>query len=174
MEEYHEQNYFKLTTKHGNYGVYISSLANNICRQYKNQAVQRKGLSLCLGLAGISGREAMEVEADIQPIQRIIKEIAVRVQSKNIAEPIQRQPIETVFNQQRHDTYEQQESQSGKAINRSIDMIKATKMNIKLIEPEFTYKAGSDQMGSPSRHGSSKSRTADQTVECKEVLKDLL
>ncbi|CAG2217877.1 unnamed protein product [Mytilus edulis] len=71
-----------------------------------------------------------------------------------------------------NDTYEQQESQS--AINQSIDMFKATKMNIKLIEPEFTYKAESDQMGSPSRHGSSKSRTADQTVEFKEVIKDLL
>ncbi|CAG2186659.1 unnamed protein product [Mytilus edulis] len=76
-------------------------------------------------------------------------------------------------------TYEQQDSPFGKAINQSIDMFKATKVDIKLIEPEFTYKAGVDVMlrRSPSywsRLGSSKNRTAEQTVESKQVVKDLL
>jgi hypothetical protein len=41
----------------------------------------------------------------------------------------------------REDIYEQQESPFGKAINQPVDMIKATKVDIKLIEPEVTYKA---------------------------------
>ncbi|CAG2202636.1 unnamed protein product [Mytilus edulis] len=113
----------------------------------KLEAVQRKGLSICLGLPGTSGREAMEVEANIQPIDLRIEEIS--------------------------------DSPFGKAINQSIDMFKATKVDIKLIEPEFTYKAGVDVMlrRSPSywsRLGSSKNRTAEQTVESKQVVKDLL
>lgn len=116
----------------------------------------------------------MEVEANIQPIQLIIKEIAVRELEELNLRTQQNQFKDNQLKQYltNNDTYEQQESQS--AINQSIDIFKATKMNIKLIEPEFTYKAESDQMGSPSRHGSSKSRTADQTVEFKEVIKDLL
>jgi hypothetical protein len=43
------------------------------------------------------------------------------------------------------DIYEQ-ESPFGKAINQSVDMFKATKVDIKLIEPEITYKAGVDVM----------------------------
>ncbi|CAG2224358.1 unnamed protein product [Mytilus edulis] len=146
----------------------------------KLEAVQRKGLSICLGLPGTSGREAMEVEANIQPIDLRIEEISVRelakIQSKNIAEPIKQQLEQYLTN---NATYEQQDSPFGKAINQSIDMFKATKVDIKLIEPEFTYKAGVDVMlrRSPSywsRLGSSKNRTAEQTVESKQVVKDLL
>jgi hypothetical protein len=58
-------------------------------------------------------------------------------------------------------------------------MFKATKVDIKLIEPEVTYKAGVDvmMMRAPSywsRLGSSKNRTAEQTEESKEVVKDLI
>jgi hypothetical protein len=58
-------------------------------------------------------------------------------------------------------------------------MFKATKVDIKLIEPEVTYKAGVDvmMMRVPnywSRLGSSKNRTAEQTEESKEVVKDLI
>ncbi|CAG2254880.1 RNASEH1 [Mytilus edulis] len=122
----------------------------------------------------------MEVEANIQPIDLRIEEISVRelakIQSKNIAEPIKQQLEQYLTN---NATYEQQDSPFGKAINQSIDMFKATKVDIKLIEPEFTYKAGVDVMlrRSPSywsRLGSSKNRTAEQTVESKQVVKDLL
>jgi hypothetical protein len=41
----------------------------------------------------------------------------------------------------REDIYEQQESPFGKAINQTVDIIKATKVDIKPIEPEVTYKA---------------------------------
>ncbi|VDI13861.1 Hypothetical predicted protein [Mytilus galloprovincialis] len=96
--------------------------------------------------------------------------------SMNIAEPIKQQLEQYLTN---NATYEQQDSPFGKAINQSIDMFKATKVDIKLIEPEFTYKAGVDVMlrRSPSywsRLGSSKNRTAEQTVESKQVVKDLL
>ena len=36
----------------------------------------------------------------------------------------------------------EQESPFGKAMNQTVDMFKATKVDIKLIEPEVTYKAG--------------------------------
>jgi hypothetical protein len=60
-----------------------------------------------------------------------------------------------------------------------VDMFKATKVDIKLIEPEVTYKAGVGVMmrRAPSywsRLGSSKNRTAEQTEESKEVVKDLI
>ena len=58
-------------------------------------------------------------------------------------------------------------------------MFKATKVDIKLIEPEVTYKAGVDAMMMRassywSRLGSLKNRTAEQTEESKEVVKDLI
>jgi ribonuclease HI len=60
-------------------------------------------------------------------------------------------------------------------------MFKATKVDIKLIEPEVTYKAGVDvmMMRAPrywSRLGSLKNRTAEQTeeIEIKEVVKYLI
>jgi hypothetical protein len=60
------------------------------------------------------------------------------VESKNIAEPVKQQLEEYLS---RDDIYEQ-ESPFGKAINQSVDKFKATKVDIKLIEPEVTYKAG--------------------------------
>ena len=91
----------------------------------------------------------MEVEGNILPVDLRIEEIAVReivkIQSKNIAEPVKQQ-LEEYFS--RDDIYEQQESPFGKAINQTVDMFKATKVDIKLIliEPEVTYKAGVDVM----------------------------
>ena len=121
----------------------------------------------------------MEVEGNILPVDLRIEEIAVReiakIQSKNIAEPVKQQLEEYLS---RDDIYEQ-ESPFGKAINQSVDKFKATKVDIKLIEPEVTYKAGVDvmMMRAPSywsRLGSSKNRTAEQTEENKEVVKDLI
>jgi hypothetical protein len=79
----------------------------------------------------------------------------------------------------RDDIYEQQESPFGKAMNQTVDIFKATKVDIKLIEPEVTYKPGVDvmMMRAPSywsRLGSSKNRTAEQNEESKKVVKDLI
>jgi hypothetical protein len=65
----------------------------------------------------------------------------VKIQSKNIAEPVKQQLEEYLS---RDDIYEQQESPFRKAINQTVDMFKATKVDIKLIEPEVTYKAQND------------------------------
>ena len=114
----------------------------------KLEAIQRKGLSICLGLPATSGREAMEVEGNILPVDLRIEEIAVReiakIQSKNIAEPVKQQLEEEYLSSD--EIYEQQESPFGKAMNQTVDMFKATKVDIKLIEPEVTYKAGVDVM----------------------------
>jgi hypothetical protein len=54
----------------------------------KLEASQRKGLSICLGLPATSGREAMDVEVNILPVDLRIEEIAVReiakIQSKTL------------------------------------------------------------------------------------------
>ena len=111
----------------------------------KLDAIQRKGLSICLGLPATSGRETMEVEDNILPVDLRIEEIAVKeiakIQSKNIAEPVKQ--LEEYLS--RDDIYEQ-ESPLGKAINQTVDMFTATKVDIKLIEPEVAYKAGVDVM----------------------------
>ena len=95
----------------------------------KLEAIQRKGLSVCLGLPSTSGREAMEVEANILPIDLRLEEISVReiakIQSKNILEPIKQQ-LERYQNSE--EAYERRESPFGKAINQAIDMTKATKV----------------------------------------------
>jgi hypothetical protein len=41
----------------------------------KLDAIQRKGLSICLGLPATSGRETMEVEGNILPVDLRIEEI---------------------------------------------------------------------------------------------------
>ena len=91
-------------------------------------------------LPATSGREAMEIEGNILPVHLRIKEIAVReiakIQSKHIAEPVKQQLEEYLSSD---DIYEQ-ESPFGKAMNQAVDMFKATKVDIKLIEPEVTYK----------------------------------
>jgi hypothetical protein len=54
----------------------------------KLDAIQGKGLSICLGLPATSGREAMEVEGNILPVDLRIEEIEVReiakIQSKTL------------------------------------------------------------------------------------------
>jgi hypothetical protein len=116
---------------------------------------------------------------NILPVDLRIEKIAVReitkIQSKNIAEPVKQQLEEYLI---MDDIYEQ-ESPFGKAINQSVDMFKATKVDIKLVEPEVTYKAGVDvmMMRAPSywsRLGGSKNRIAEQTEESKEVVTDLI
>ena len=73
----------------------------------------------------------------------------------------------------REDIYEQQESPPfGKAMNQTIDMFKATQVDIKLIEPEVTYKAGVDvmMMRAPSywsRLGSSKTEQLNRLRKAK-------
>jgi hypothetical protein len=48
----------------------------------KLEAIQRKGLSICLGLSATPRREAMEVEGNILPVDLRIEEIAVRMFAK--------------------------------------------------------------------------------------------
>jgi hypothetical protein len=54
----------------------------------KLDTIQGKGLSICLGLPATSGREAMEVEGNILPVDLRIEEIEVReiakIQSKTL------------------------------------------------------------------------------------------
>ena len=115
----------------------------------------------------------MEVEGNILPVDLRIEEIAVReiakIQSKNIAEPVKQQLEEYLS---RDHIYEEKESPFGKAINQTVDMFKATKVDIKLIEPEVTYKAGVDvmMMRAPSywsRLGSSKTEQLNRLRKAK-------
>ena len=144
------------------------------------EAVQRKGLALCLGLPATAGREALEVEANIIPIDLRIKEIALReiakIQSKSIEEPVKQQ-LEK-YNAAEN-MYERLTSPFGKAINQAVDMYKSTNVDIKLMEPEYTYHAGCQLLMKKtpqywSRLGSSKSRTEEQVALSKEIVSQIV
>lgn len=145
----------------------------------KLDRVQRKALTLCLDMPTTSGREALEVEAAVMPIDLRIEEIAVReiakIQSKSVREPI-RQQLAKYEEQDHQDTYI---TPMGKALNQAAEMEKEIGINIKLIEPEFTYRLGetSMTMTRPSywnRLGSSKSRSEEQKQMCKVVVDELM
>ena len=53
----------------------------------KLEAIQRKGLSICLGLPSTAGREAMEVACNISPLDLRFSEISVRDMAKIMAKP---------------------------------------------------------------------------------------
>ena len=71
----------------------MSCLADNQQRTPEGlEAVQRKGLALCLVLPSTTGREALEVEANILALDLRLEEIAIleiaKIQSKSMHEPI--------------------------------------------------------------------------------------
>ena len=141
--------------------------------------IQRKGLSMCLNLPSTSGREALEVESGVLPVDLRFQEISVRevakIQSKALHEPI-KQLLERIEDEEVYDRFE---SPLGKAINQAVDMKKETGIDIQLVEPEYQFIAGSDTLvqDRPSywnRLGSSKSRTEEQKALGKEVIQEIL
>ena len=126
-----------------------------------------------------SGREALEVEAGVIPIDLRIEEIAIRdlakVQAKSITEPVKQQLVKY----QEREQYDSQMTPFGKALIQSSDMEKTTSINIQLIEPEFTFRTGEMAMTMTrptywNRLGSSKSRTPEQELLCQEVINELM
>ncbi|CAG2242413.1 unnamed protein product [Mytilus edulis] len=108
----------------------------------KLDRLQRKALTLCLDMPSTSGREALEIEAGVLPIDLRIEEISIReiakIQSKSIKEPIKQQLI----NYQEEIGHDIHITPMGKALCQSVEMEKETGININLIEPEFTYRLG--------------------------------
>ena len=58
----------------------------------KLEEIQRKGLALCLGAIGTSGREALEAELNVKPLEVRRTELSLRetarILSKDVEEPI--------------------------------------------------------------------------------------
>ena len=100
---------------------------NNNSRQYKKaRSSTKKACHYALDY------QEHQVEVNTQPIDVRIEEISVRelakIQSKNIVEPIKQQLEQYLSN---NNTYKQQESPFGKAVNQSVDRFKAKKVDIK-------------------------------------------
>ena len=116
------------------------------------------------------------MEANILPLDLRLEEIAIqeiaKIQSKSMHEPIKQQ-LDRFMGED--EEYERLTSPFGKAVNQAIDMYKTTNVDIKLIEPEYTYQPGCSLMSKSvlqywSRLGSSKSRTQDQVELSKEIV----
>ena len=130
-------------------------------------------------MPSMAGREALEIETGVIPIdlrieERAIAEIA-KIQSKAIREPVKQQLLRFQGKEQ----HDQIVTPMGKALIQAMEMEKETRITIKVIEPEYTYRPGSSCMTleRPSywnRLGSSKSRTAEQQQMCLEVADELV
>ncbi|CAG2257967.1 unnamed protein product [Mytilus edulis] len=145
----------------------------------KLDRVQRKALILCMDMPTTSGREALEVESGVMPIDLRLEQIAIKeiakIKSKSAQEPIKQQLVRY----EEHDAYDKYPTPMGKALSQAAEMEKQTKININLIEPEFTYRLGETQMTQSkplywSRLGNSKSRTNEQQELCQETINQLM
>ncbi|XP_063442763.1 uncharacterized protein LOC134723057 [Mytilus trossulus] len=108
----------------------------------KLDRVQRKALILCMDMPTTSGREALEVESGVMPIDLRLEQIAIKdiakIKSKSAQEPIKQQLVRY----EEHDAYDKYPTPMCKALSQAAEMEKQTKINIDLIEPEFTYRLG--------------------------------
>ena len=141
--------------------------------------VQRKALSLCLGLPSTSSLEAMEVAAGILPLEFRFAETAVRdiakIQSKSMDKPIK----QTLSNCLQSPAGGRCITPMTLALSQASEMKTLTGVDIEIIEQEMDYEAGSLALTKRlpsywSRLGSSKSRTQEQSELGKEMVMDMM
>jgi len=158
------------------YGAFVWQGARNKTRL---DAIQRKGLALCLNLPQTSGRETMEVAAGLLPIDLRLEEIAVRelakIQAKKVTHPLKKK-LEDLL---QDETTPIHVSPLALAVSQAKDVETTTKVSTKLIEPELDYEVGSLYRSRTrpeywNRLGSSKSRTKEQEELGKETILDLM
>ena len=153
--------------------------------KYTNRlaAVQRKALSLCLGLPSTAGTDVAEVAAGIPPIDLHLTENAIRELAKIQAKSTTR-PVKALLNSMNQTELTQSTtrlviSPLRLALTQAKEMEKTTGIDIQMIEPEPEYEEGCVAMTSSapkywSRLGSSKSRTTEQQEMGKELVMDMM
>ena len=144
----------------------------------KLEDIQRKGLALCLGAIGTSGREALEVELNVKPLEVRPTELSLRetarILSKDVEEPIR----SSWENWQETEKTEKYISPFGKMLLHLED-VKAKTGNTKMIlEPDFSFRESlMPTLRKPeywNRLGSSKSRTQNQKDESRSLISGTL
>jgi ribonuclease HI len=157
---------------------YASSVWQNSTHCNRLEGIQRKGLSICLGVPSTSGREAMEVEADILPLALRREELAIREVAKIMAmennEPLRRLWVSW----EDGDRAERVLSPFGKGLVQVKDMETETETTVENMEPGVSFATClQPTRAAPeywSKLGSSKNRTTQQEEEARVVIGNII
>ena len=141
--------------------------------------IQRKGLSLCLGVYATTALNALEVEASVLPLELRREELSIREGGK-ITSKDNSQTIKQLWNEWRDDFRGKEKYMSpfGLIDSQLQDMETNSGTNIINIEPEFSFLEGLCPSKSRpeywNRLGSSKSRSVTQQEEAKVTVQSLV
>ena len=140
--------------------------------------IQRKALSLCLDSCATSGREALEVELAVKPLQIRRQELAIREGAKIISKNEQVLIKKSWLDWKDIPHTERFISPFGKIQLQLEDLYSETGVTTYNIEPEFSYQDSLQPCKKRpeywNRLGSSKSRSEDQQNESRSIIQNLL
>ena len=141
--------------------------------------IQRKGLSLCLGVYATAALNALEVEASVLPLELRREELSIREGGKIMSKD-NSQTIKQLWNEWRDDFRGKEKYMSpfGLIDSQLQDMETNSGTSIINIEPEFSFLEGLCPSKSRpeywNRLGSSKSRSVTQQEEAKVTVQSLV
>ena len=141
--------------------------------------VQRKGLSLCLGVSSTAALNSLEVEASVLPLELRREELYIREGGKIMSKD-NSQTIKQMWNDWRDDFRGKKRHVSpfGVIDSQLQDMETNTGISIINVEPEFSFLEGLCPSKSKpeywNRLGSSKSRNVTQQEESKVIIQSLV
>ena len=144
----------------------------------KLEEVQRKGLALCLGAIGTSGREALEVELNVRPLEVRRTELSLRETGRILSKDVDI-PIRSSWENWREtEKTEKYVSPFGKMLLQLEDIKAETGNNQMNLEPDFSFRESLyPTINKPeywSRLGSSKSRTVSQQDDSRSMISGFL
>ena len=144
----------------------------------KLEEIQRKGLALCLGAIRTSGREALEVELNMQPLEVRRMELSVREAGRILSKDVD-VPIKSSWeNWGETENTEKYMSPFCRMLIQLEDIKAETGIDTFNIEQDFSFREGLyPTLTKPeywSRLGSSKNRTNDQKDESRTLINEIL
>lgn len=140
--------------------------------------VQRKGLSICLGVPCKAGIEAMEVEAGVMPLDIRREELSVR-QAARIMMKDTSQCIKSSWdNWVERDSTEFKLSPFGQMSIQLADMVSNTDIKLRNLEKEFSFMEALQPSKRKPEYwcnlGSSKTRTLEQEKLSRDVIEEII
>ena len=140
--------------------------------------IQRKGLSICLGVPGTGGIEAMEVEAGVKPLDIRREELSIR-QATRVIMKDNSELIKSAWDSWiESDVRESKISPFGLMHVQLADMMSNTDIKLHNLEKEFNYMESlqpSKRMPEYWRNlGSSKNRTGEQKSNSREIIGEMV
>jgi hypothetical protein len=135
----------------------------------KLNTVQRKRLSIILGLPSTASLEAMEVMSGVIPLDFRREEIAIRDIGKMYSYSA-KIPIKNQLDKwRRKENTDRHTSLLGLMCLQGEDMKKETKIDVKHIEEEFQFQTSKSPQEYWKKLGSSKTRTNEQELKGREI-----